>query len=101
PAYGRDWPAGGVGGGRALTARQIDELTARRGITPAYDAATGEATFNYIDDQGVARVVWFTPPEGVAAKLSLVDEYGLGGFVMWRMGQEVDGYWTAITRALP
>lgn len=98
PAYGRDWPAGG-GTGRALTARQIYNLLGQRGITPRYDPSAAEATFNYTDDQGTNRVVWFTPSEGVADKLQLVDEYGLGGFVIWRMGQEVDGYWTSVRQA--
>lgn len=99
PAYGRDWPAGG-GTGRALTVRQIENLLALRGITPRYDASATEATFNYVDDQGLSRVVWFTPAEGVAAKLRLVDQYGLGGFVMWRMGQEVDAYWTSVGQVM-
>lgn len=92
PAYGYDWPvAGGVG--RSIKSRDAVKLAADHGIAWEYDPATAEASFTYVDADGQRRVVYFTPPEGIAAKTGLVAEFGLGGFAMWRLGQEMDDYW--------
>ncbi|HEY8450012.1 MAG TPA: S-layer homology domain-containing protein [Bacillota bacterium] len=93
PAYGYDWPQGG-GSGRSIRAREALELAARTRATVRYDPTVGEASFTYRDDQGVSRIVYFTPPQGLAAKLALVGEYGIAGAAMWRMGQEPEDYWS-------
>lgn len=97
PAYGYDWPVDG-GRGRALTTRTIQSLLAAQGIAAEYHPEHGESTFTYVDEEGIRRVVWFTPPEGVAAKLALVEELDLAGVAMWRLGQEMEGYWPHLRR---
>lgn len=92
PAYGYEWPTAG-GTGRALTARQIEDLSQRHRATVTYSADDGESTFTYWDETGVERRVWYTPAAGLAAKLNLVNELNLSGTAMWRVGQEVDSYW--------
>lgn len=95
PAYAYDWPLDG-GTGRALTSRRAAELQAERGRDVRFDPATGELSFRYADDDGSERIVYYTPPEGLALKLALAKEFRLAGVAMWRMGQEMDAYWPVI-----
>lgn len=98
PGYAYDWPQGGRA--RAIYASAAPDLAARYGATPVYKPTLGESTFNYVDDAGRKRTVWYTPPEGVEAKLQLVARYGLAGAALWQMGYEPPEFWQVVERVL-
>ena len=97
PLYGRDWESGKEGW--SLTDRSAQDLIAQHGATPAYSATDAESTFGY-SQGGKSHTVWFQTPEGLEAKLDLVDANGLGGAVTWRIGNDDPAAWNSIRKAL-
>lgn len=93
PAYGYAWPLDGDGRARGLYASYAHKLAQRSGAR--YVPDTGEATFTY-DDGGTVRVTWYTPPQGIRAKLGVALRHGLAGIGIWMMGYEAEYYWNAI-----
>jgi spore germination protein YaaH len=93
--YAMDWPNGG-GAANEATAHnipQLREVIARTGATPAYDAASDSWRLDYTDAAGVPHQAWWTDISGVANRMALARERGLGtGF--WRLGQEDPLLWT-------
>lgn len=98
PGYAYDWPDGGRA--RGIFGKAAPDLAQRNGARPAYDAALGEATFTYRGEDGRRHTVWYTPPEGVAAKLRLVERYRLAGAAYWQMGYEGPEFWQAVREVL-
>ncbi|MDK2784604.1 MAG: hypothetical protein PWR11_470 [Bacillota bacterium] len=94
-AYGYDWPAGGWGGGRAVTAEQAVALAARYGATIKWDVAAQSPHFTYWPGS-YAREVWFENASSLAGKLDLVAQYKLGGIALWRLGFEEPKFWEVL-----
>lgn len=99
PSYGRSWPLNG-GSGVAIRATRAEELIRTKGVTPTYDPQTAEVSFRYTDDNGVARIAYYTDARGLEAKLGLVREMNLGGMAMWRLGYETPDYWPVMRKML-
>ncbi len=108
PGEGQHDGNGTGGNGRAVKSRpvhdwdgndefySIEELLAKFGATAVTDPVTGEASFRYVNDEGVPRVAYYTDLRGLALKLGLVGKYRLGGVAVWRLGFEQDGFWQTI-----
>jgi len=112
PAYGRNWavategtcPTGvDVPGTTSVTARGVDDLVAKRGATPVYDAVAGEWSFEYpfeISDGTTTcvqtRRVHYVDAAGVRQRIDLARQAGLGGTALWALGFEDDAVWDAI-----
>lgn len=90
--YGYDW----VGSrGEGVT---FDTTQARRtsfGATRMWDATTAEPSFSYVSG-GTTHVVHYADAQSVAARLAVVDSYGLGGAAFWRLGGEDAAVWTEV-----
>lgn len=87
-AYGYDWPASG-GGARALTYFDAMAVAQKNGASVRWEPTHKVPYFTY----GGGRQVWFENRYSLSYKLELVKQYGLGGTVMWRLGQEDPGVW--------
>ncbi|HYF25440.1 MAG TPA: glycosyl hydrolase family 18 protein [Baekduia sp.] len=95
--YGFDWQNGGglQNPATPLPYDEIQALIARVGATPAYDAASGEWSFTYIDAAGNWHEVWYADGPGTAARLKIASDRGLGGVGFWRTGHEDPRVWSA------
>ncbi len=97
--YGHDW-AGGTSSN--LTWESARALMTTHGAIPQWKTASGwgravsEPWFTYTDDAGRAHEVWYADEASISARLRLVEQYGLGGVAVWRLGGEDQANWSAI-----
>jgi spore germination protein YaaH len=111
PAYGRNWPVSTVGecpvegvqGRTSVSARSVDDLIRRRGVTPTPVEATGEWMFDYdleVSDGASTcvqtRQVHYVDGDGVAARMDLARRYRLDGVALWAFGFDDPAVWEAI-----
>jgi len=100
--YGLDW---GDGGATSLEWEGVQDLIAATGAQRRWEEVDAEGRhvaepwFTYTVGS-VQHEVWYADGESVAARLSLVREYGLGGVVLWRLGGEDPANWAFIAAAL-
>lgn len=94
PAYGYDWPEGGRG--RGITYREAVETAERHGATIVYDEAAGEATYSYVDGDGVRHVVWFSTARSMAERIKAAASMGVYSVAFWRVGSEDPGFWVVL-----
>ncbi len=113
PAYGSNWVTATSGtcpstaeGKTTVNTRNVLELSAKRGATPAYDAVTGEWSFSYnltVADTATScvqsRQVHWVDSEGAAARAEIARRAGWGGVALWAMGYEDDETWQAMLNA--
>ncbi len=113
PSYGSNWVESTLGecpasaeGRTNITARNVEDLAARRGATPVYDPIDVEWTFAYaltVDDGATScvqnRRVHWVDAEGVAARIELARRAGWGGVALWALGYEDDAVWQAALTA--
>ncbi|USI73112.1 glycosyltransferase [Sphingomonas morindae] len=101
--YGYDWPKGQTG---AVVTNEEAWLTAHdNGAEIRFDPVSGNATYAYADDDGVAHTVWLTDAASAWNQLRAVDALGASGVALWRLGSEDSGVWNALrgfeTRTIP
>ncbi len=100
--YGHDW----VGtSSESVVWEDVQTLINAYGVTPQWSVGTwrhtvAEPWFTYTDGAGRTHEVWYANRDSVAARLSLVREYGLGGVAIWRLGGEDPANWSAISSTL-
>jgi spore germination protein YaaH len=90
--YGYEW-SGKTG--RALTFAQIESRVKTYGITPRWSDTYQVPYFTY-KKNGVSYTVWYENSHSVAAKMRLVQEFGLRGVALWRLGLEDSLIWNKI-----
>ena len=101
--YGHDWTGNSSS---SLTWESAQALITAHGATPRWKTASGwgravsEPWFTYTDGAGRAHEVWYADQTSVTARLRLVQQYGLGGIAVWRLGGEDPANWSAIGAAL-
>jgi spore germination protein len=101
--YGHDWVGGSCS---SVTWESAQRLIATHVAIPQWQDSSGwmqpvaEPWFTYTDNQGQTHEVWYGDGKGVAARLGLVQKYGLGGIAVWRLGGEDPANWSAIAAAL-
>ena len=114
PAYGYNWVVGIDGtcpaeapGRTGVTSASIDDLIARRGGTPAYDALSGEWTFTYeleLSDAAAScvqrREVRWIDAEGVRDRVHIARRAGFGGVSLWALGYDDPEVWATLTTSL-
>ncbi len=94
---GTDWPEDGTG--TVVTHEEATALAAATGSTVSYLDAGDSPNFSYTDDDGTDHQVWFEDAQSSAVKLELIDRYGLGGAMFWRLGGEDPATWQIETLA--
>ena len=85
PLYGYDWPEGEGADGREY--EDVIRIANREGSELRFDALTASPVVSYREG-GTDRELWFENIESFKAKFNLVDEYGIGGVHLWRLGRE-------------
>lgn len=98
-AYGYDWNTSTNSGHKAVAWKNIPNLISATGAKPQWDATQGSPYFTYASN-GQNHIVWYENEASIQAKTRLVNQYGLGGVGMWRMGLENLGFWTAVQNGL-
>ena len=110
PLYGRNWVTATSGecpesapGVETVTNRVVDELVARRGATPVYDAALGEWTFTYdaeFADETTSciqsREVFYVDDDGVQQRIQLAVDAGMGGVALFALGYGDQEVWNNV-----
>ncbi len=88
PNYGYDWTLPFMRGtpAQSVGLNQAVDIARRYGVEIQYDKQA-QAPFFYYNDNGVQHVVWFDDPRSIAAKLGLIDEYGLAGASWWTVNR--------------
>jgi GH18 family chitinase len=98
PLYGYDWDLTDGPPATALRYEQAAALAARPGATTGYDKDQEQPWLRYTDDDGHPHEAWYENAESMRAKLNLMIDEGVGGFALWRLGQEDPAVWEEIAR---
>lgn len=92
-AYGYDWNNGTT---KAYSINGMNNLAAANNSTILWDSISKTPYFNFNDASGISHSCWFENAQSVNYKLDLVNNYGLAGIGIWRLGLENSDYWTSI-----
>ncbi len=101
PAYGYDWDlTAGTDGPPAASLRydQAVALKQRAGASSGYDTKQEAAWVRYTAGDGHQHEAWYETVDSLHAKFNVMLDEGLGGFAMWRLGQEDPSDWPEIGR---
>lgn len=110
PVYGYNWVLSTTGtcpadapGRTTVTLRSVDDLMARRSVTPVFDEVTGESTFTYqlvVDDGTTSceqlRRAHYVDAVGARLRLDLARRAGFAGGVLWALGYDDAAVWDAL-----
>ena len=101
--YAYDWPAKGPGESTSVEQAWLNAHDSNAQIH--FDAASGNSTYAYTDDDGVAHTVWLLDAASGWNQLRAADAIGVAGVALWRLGFEDPGVWAALgafeTRKIP
>lgn len=99
PNYGYDWTLPYRPGTAARTVSNTGavDLAASVGAVIQYSLTSQAPFFNYYDSSGRQHVVWFEDARSILAKLTLANEYRLGGISYWTIGQYFPQNWLVLT----
>ncbi|WP_333916790.1 glycosyltransferase [Sphingomonas sp. LR60] len=75
-------------------------LAAQAGVTPQFDAASGNSHFAY-DMQGKHHEVWMLDALSAANQMAAVRRTGAAGVALWRLGSEDPSVWRALSDSTP
>ena len=98
PNYGYDWtlPFKPGTAARALSNPGAVDLARRVGANIQYDPVAQAPFFRYYDDSGRQHEVWFEDARSILAKLSLANEFNLGGLSYWTIGRRFPQNWLVL-----
>lgn len=98
PNYGYDWTLPWVQGtaARTVTNTGAVDLARRRGAVIKYDYKSQAPFFNYYDDDRKEHVVWFDDARSILAKLTVSNEYKLGGVSYWTINKYFPQNWLVL-----
>lgn len=91
-AYGYDWTSRS---GKALNLSAINQLIQRHKIVPKWHATHQVPYFTYYAS-GTRHEVWYENRHSTAAKMRIVQKYGIRGVAIWRLGYEDPGIWQVL-----
>ena len=99
PTYGYNWPLPyqkGVTRADSLSNVEAVALARQYGAEIQYDAVAQSPFFIYTDEGGTAHEVWFEDARSIAAKLSLIREYGFRGAGYWNLNRPFPQNWSLL-----
>ena len=96
PFYGYDWPE--EGRARGYTSKGVCKLIAEKKPTLRWHNIWKYHWFEYQDDEGKKRTVWYEDPKSLEHKIALAQEFGLAGISIWRLGDEDADYWKLLAK---
>ncbi|WP_145960869.1 glycosyl hydrolase family 18 protein [Sphingosinithalassobacter portus] len=94
PAYGYDWNLTD-GTGEQVDYKAIPGMISSLGATPEWDSASSSPKF-YYQTGGKEHVVWYENAHSIKLKAQYAVSKGVGGVSVWSLGQENNGFWTAL-----
>lgn len=96
PNYGYDWTlpfVRGVTRARSISNQRAIQLASEYNIAIQFDESAKSPYFHYTDAFGAVHEVWFEDARSMAAKLRLIDEYGLQGGGVWNLMRPFSQIW--------
>ncbi|GGE83674.1 glycosyltransferase [Sphingomonas prati] len=90
-SYAYDWTEHG-GEATALSIEDTWLAAHDSGVVPRFDAASGNATFDY-EESGKAHHVWMLDAASAWNELRVAHDQGVAGVALWRLGLEDPGIW--------
>ncbi|MFD1949644.1 polysaccharide deacetylase family protein [Sphingomonas arantia] len=90
-SYAYDWTDKG-GEATALSIEDTWLAAHDSGVVPRFDAASGNATFDY-EESGKAHHVWLLDAASAWNQLRVAHDQGVAGVALWRLGLEDSGIW--------
>ncbi len=99
PNYGYDWTLPYTPGTAARTISNPGavDLAANVGAVIRYDPVAQAPFFNYYDANGRQHVVWFEDARSILAKLTLANEFRVGGLSYWTIGRYFPQNWLVLS----
>jgi len=91
-SYAYDWPDG-KSNADILTMQEAWLIAHDNQVTTRFDPASGNATFDYKDDDGTLRHVWQLDAASVWNQLRAIKMTDASGVALWRLGSEDPGVW--------
>jgi len=98
PNYGYDWTLPYTEGTSAklVTNTGAVDLAFSVGANIKFDQTAMAPFFNYYDSSGKQHVVWFEDARSILAKLTLANEFGLGGVSYWNINRYFPQNWLIV-----
>lgn len=96
PLYGYDWVGSN---GEGVTWSTATSRMQAAGAPRRWSSTDGAPWFTY-ESNGASHQVWYEDADSVAAKLPIVNRYGLAGAAFWRLGGEDPAVWNRVRAAL-
>ena len=99
PFYTRIWyTATGEDGSPVVNSEEIsmsvvDNTLEYYDLNPTWDDSTGQNYVAWNTDEGVLCQIWMEDVRSLKEKISLVDQYDLGGLAIWALGFEKPEVW--------
>ncbi|MDO6416473.1 glycosyltransferase [Sphingomonas sp. BIUV-7] len=93
-SYAYDWPDGGTNAD-TMTDERAWLIAHDNNVVTHFDAASGNATFDYHDDDGTLRHVWMLDAASGWNQMLATKMAGAFGVALWRLGGEDPGIWDA------
>ncbi|UAK26070.1 glycosyltransferase [Sphingomonas nostoxanthinifaciens] len=90
--YAYDWPDGKTDAD-TMTDEEAWLIAHDNNVVTRFDKASGNATFDYHDDDGTLRHVWLLDAASAWNQMRAVKAAGAFGTALWRMGGEDPGIW--------
>jgi peptidoglycan-N-acetylglucosamine deacetylase len=90
--YAQDWPDGSTDAD-SMTVQEAWLIAHDNKSVTHFDPASGNATFDYIDDDGTLRHVWTLDAASGWNQLRAIKASGASGVALWKMGGEDPGIW--------
>lgn len=99
PNYAYDWstPWKQVDSANTITNTRALEIALENGSNIMFDNSAQAPYFNYIDNKGNPRVVWFEDARSIDARLNLVTKYKLAGVSYWTINNFYPVNWSVLT----
>ena len=91
-SYAYDWPDGKTEAD-ILTMQEAWLIAHDNNVQTVFDPASGNAHFDYNDDDGTLRHVWQLDAASVWNQLRAVKISNASGVALWRLGSEDPGVW--------
>lgn len=103
--------AAGIPGMLSQSVARAQEIAAREGVTPTWNATPGEYSFQYwIATDGTAggvpatceaqREVWFADTRSAKLKANIVANQRIAGLAVWEFGFVLDGFYSQMARKI-
>ncbi|HCC08002.1 MAG TPA: chitinase [Clostridiales bacterium] len=93
-AYAYDWSSNGT---KSYSVSKAYEIATTYGATIIWDSVSQTPYYIYYDALGVRHEVWFENSYSIPFKLNMVNDYGLLGVAIWRLGLEDAAYMSKIS----